>query len=585
MDGVRGALAKEKIQWAEDWYFTVKFALQKLSKDYTDFTQMPGMHLTLAYIYDPIQKLRSFGTWGNMMDINPDGETYAIAQYHNSCWKYVENQKCAIHGSLPLIKPKSIPSNNLFSSTMSLTFGQSSYDPYVVSSNDEEYSVINNITEMMPRRSNRIEYLWPTARLSLNSLSEFPQIWGQLNQNLNDYHPDRMENSRTLWKQDISDCWHQQQKMHSKYTDLSNVALNWLSIIPYCIRMGATACHGRVVISWGQSITAGKTLRKSCIGRLFAYANNRMLAGDDPASVTPNTKNDIEIKRHWMAKVHDFLEMCHGSQNLPTTRRKSHKHKRHMSRIGYIWNTEEIISTSWLNFQHGGVDACKLSEWSPFPPAVSSNQLPGERNQLRNVHPITSIDHHLVDSDDNSKPWSLSATKDWTDCNCDFDNWNDTKTTGRLTLHPRQSKTMALKVWKYQRSGICMLHSMIWDRITDRTTIPMEVRTHPTHSNVWSQLATIQECSCRLEDIHRRMKQRYSDWTAICKMTGGINAGCGVCRHWDVSNISDTVRPLCLSHSAQMEFCVTDVVGQFWKSKKKAMQKLMMVNTMETWRN
>jgi hypothetical protein len=174
MDGRGGALAKEKIQWAEDWYFTMKFALQKLSEDYTDVTPMPGIRLISAYIYNPVRKLQSFEKWDPVMDINSDGKTYYISQYHHSYRKYVENQECGLHGSLPLIKPESIPSNNPFSCAMSLTLGQSCCDQYDLSSDDAEYSVLHSMTEMMLCRSNHIAHIWLTARLYLNSLSELP---------------------------------------------------------------------------------------------------------------------------------------------------------------------------------------------------------------------------------------------------------------------------------------------------------------------------------------------------------------------------------------------------------------------------
>jgi hypothetical protein len=54
------------------------------------------------------------------------------------------------------------------------------------------------------------------------------------------------------------------------------------------------------------------------------------LAGTDPELDTTNTENDSEMKKeaeertlHRMAKIHDFLEMWQGSQNLHVTEKKS----------------------------------------------------------------------------------------------------------------------------------------------------------------------------------------------------------------------------------------------------------------------
>ena len=78
-----------------------------------------------------------------------------------------------------------------------------------------------------------------------------------------------------------------------------------------------------------------------------------------------------------LAKVHDFLEIWQGSQNLPATQKKSRIQNKQMTAVGYILEKEEIIKASWLLFQHDGVAAFKLLERSPFPPAWSAMDLPG----------------------------------------------------------------------------------------------------------------------------------------------------------------------------------------------------------------
>jgi hypothetical protein len=65
------------------------------------------------------------------------------------------------------------------------------------------------------------------------------------------------------------------------------------------------------------------TLHEKVIVRQFAQTNNRILVGTDPELNTMNTENNSEMKKeveetklNRMAKVHDFLEMWQGSQNL-----------------------------------------------------------------------------------------------------------------------------------------------------------------------------------------------------------------------------------------------------------------------------
>jgi len=84
------------------------------------------------------------------------------------------------------------------------------------------------------------------------------------------------------------------------------------------------------VIGWRQSKPTGETLREKGVVRQFSQANNGLFAGDDPALDTTHTEIDSEIKKeaeerklHRMAKVHDFLEMWQGSQNLRATQKES----------------------------------------------------------------------------------------------------------------------------------------------------------------------------------------------------------------------------------------------------------------------
>jgi len=160
---------------------------------------------------------------------------------------------------------------------------------------------------------------------------------------------------------------------------------------------------GRDVIGWRQSKTTDITLCKNVIVRQFARANNGILAGSNPKLDTTNTENHSEMKKeaeetifHRMAKVHDFLEMWLGSQNLCATKKKSRAQNEQMTAVGSISDMEEIVKAFWSLFQHDGAAAFKLSGRSPLPPALSAKDLPRGRTKISNVCRIRRINHHPV---------------------------------------------------------------------------------------------------------------------------------------------------------------------------------------------
>jgi len=217
-------------------------------------------------------------------------------------------------------------------------------------------------------------------RLYLNSLSELSQNWRQINPNLNDNHCDPVEISSTLWILDITEWWHQQEEMHSKYADLSNVACDISSSIRHGVGVKANCSLGQDVIGWRQSKTTHKTHHEKVIVRQFSWSNTAILAGNETPLDTTNTENDLEMKSeaeekklHRMAKVHDFLEMWQGSQNLCATQKEFHCQNKQMTAVGYISDAREMVNPSWSNFQPVSAAAFKLSERSPLPPAVSKH--------------------------------------------------------------------------------------------------------------------------------------------------------------------------------------------------------------------
>jgi len=174
MDGVMRALAKKKTQWKQDIYVVVKFAWQKLSENYTEATPTTGMVLISAHIIDSFQMLRSCRKWDKGMDIDPEVETSYTTEYQEAFPKYVENKSCAKHGRLPVTKSKSRQNNNLVSSAMASRSAPSSYNPYDLSSNDEEYLMHNDVAEMTPGWSHCAARLLTASRLYLNSPAEIP---------------------------------------------------------------------------------------------------------------------------------------------------------------------------------------------------------------------------------------------------------------------------------------------------------------------------------------------------------------------------------------------------------------------------
>jgi hypothetical protein len=192
-----------------------------------------------------------------------------------------------------------------------------------LSSDDEEYLTPNNVAETTPGQSDCPARLVTATKLYLNSPSEAPKNWGQINANLNDYHSDPIEFSSTLWIPDITDRWRQQEETQSTYADLSNVARDIFSIIPHGVRVEASFSLGRDVIGWRQSKTTGESLREKVVVRQCVGGNIGILTGTDPELDNANTENDSEMKNkaeewtlHRMAKVHDFVEMWQGSHNL-----------------------------------------------------------------------------------------------------------------------------------------------------------------------------------------------------------------------------------------------------------------------------
>jgi len=76
---------------------------------------------------------------------------------------------------VPVNKLETVPTSNLVPSATAAGSYQSSFDPYDLSSDDEEYLTPNNVAETTPGRSDRAARLLTAARLYLNSPPKAPK--------------------------------------------------------------------------------------------------------------------------------------------------------------------------------------------------------------------------------------------------------------------------------------------------------------------------------------------------------------------------------------------------------------------------
>jgi hypothetical protein len=179
----------------------------------------------------------------------------------------MEGEYCTKHRRLSVTQPENTPNNNLSSSTMASRSAQSSYDPYHLSSDNDNYFMPNKVAEMTPGCSDRAGRSLTALRLYLNSPPRFQRKWGQINPNLNDYHSDPLQSCSTFRLPDITNWWRQQDETCSKYPNLSNVAWDIFSIIPHSVGVEASYYLGRDLIGWRQSRTTRKALYEKVVVR------------------------------------------------------------------------------------------------------------------------------------------------------------------------------------------------------------------------------------------------------------------------------------------------------------------------------
>jgi hypothetical protein len=93
------------------------------------------------------------------MDINPEDETSYTPQYQEAFLEYVENECCAKHRCVLVNKLDTIPSTNLLASATQSGSYQSSFDPYNLSSDDDEYLMPTKVAETTHGRSDCAAHL------------------------------------------------------------------------------------------------------------------------------------------------------------------------------------------------------------------------------------------------------------------------------------------------------------------------------------------------------------------------------------------------------------------------------------------
>jgi len=102
-----------------------------------------------------------------------------------------------------------------------------------------------------------------------------------------------------------------------------------------------------------------------------------MRTGAYPLLDTKNIENIWQMKKEAdcrrmrrMAKVHNFLEMWQGSQNLDANQKESRAHYNQMTALESILDTEEIVKTPSSLFPNDGASPFSMSKQFRSPPRL-----------------------------------------------------------------------------------------------------------------------------------------------------------------------------------------------------------------------
>jgi len=104
-----------------------------------------------------------------VIDINPEDVTSYTIQYQEASCQYMENEYCATHQRMSIIEPENVLHGNIFPSPKASGIDQSSFDPYQLSSDDEDYLTPKWVAETTPAQ----KWLRSTLLDSHKALFEF----------------------------------------------------------------------------------------------------------------------------------------------------------------------------------------------------------------------------------------------------------------------------------------------------------------------------------------------------------------------------------------------------------------------------
>ena len=106
------------------------------------------------------------------------------------------------------------------------------------------------------------------------------------------------------------------------------------------------------------------------------------------------------------------------------------------------------------------------------------------------------------------------------------------------------------------RTTVLRIRHQVFHRAGQRSQLLQNLTR--THSDQWSQSATMPQCSFTREYWQSKKNWRNCDGSVICNVMRGIGTGRRVICHWGLSDSSDGARPLWRSHSAQTEMFFAD---------------------------
>jgi hypothetical protein len=121
-----------------------------LAKDYIEVTPMTGMCRISAHILESFPMLPLFWKCDTGMNNNSENETSYTIQIQLAFLMYVENKYCDKDQHVPVNGLERLQSSNLVHSVHASGSCRLSFDPYDLSSDDEEYLVPNNVAETIP---------------------------------------------------------------------------------------------------------------------------------------------------------------------------------------------------------------------------------------------------------------------------------------------------------------------------------------------------------------------------------------------------------------------------------------------------